>query len=58
MGISAFVMRKILPEWDDPHGSNYHIVKNSEFHPNDLATGEIAAGLAAYLRELRKERSQ
>lgn len=58
MGISAFAMRKILPEWDDPYGSNYHIVRNSEFHPNDLATGEIAAGLAAYLRELRARRSE
>lgn len=58
IGVKAISMRKMLPQWNEPDGSNYHIVKNCEYHPNQQATREIAAGVAAILRKEREIRGQ
>lgn len=57
-GIAAISMRGMLPAWTDPDGENYHIVKNNEYHPNERATRDIAAWLAAWLRKARAERAE
>lgn len=50
--IPVVLARSMLPDWDDPHGTNYKINTKCESHPNAKAGTDLANGLAAYLEKL------
>lgn len=50
--IPVILARPMLPLWDDPDGTVYQIVPRYEGHPNALANGQLATGLAAYFKDM------
>lgn len=54
-GINVLLARKMLRDFDSAGATAYHIVPYYEGHPNLKATTELAAGLAAYYRDIEKK---
>lgn len=54
MGITAILARTMLTEWNTPedYGYKYRIDRRYENHPNQLATSQLASGLARYFKQL------
>lgn len=54
-GFKVLLVRDILKEFDSAGVTAYHIVPYYEGHPNLKANTELAAGLAAYYRDVEKK---
>lgn len=59
MDITVLLVRPMLAEWDTPedNGHKYRISRLYEPHPNDLATTELAVGLARYFKDLAQKQA-